>query len=157
MPTQANLTKLDSPAIQAFINGPFAEFLATLEQLGKDSGTDLSPRNIARGYTNPDNFSLVKPLAIGMMTTSDNMHGQSLNGNTQVFTESIDKILQFIQNLSQEIKDTLLKMIDEFLKKQGGTLDDIKAQEFLNTIKSAGSPNNPNTTGLPNDPANTDS
>ncbi|MFJ3903990.1 type VII secretion system-associated protein [Streptomyces sp. NPDC090025] len=155
MPTDAQLTKLDSPAIQAFINGPLAEFFATLEALGKDSGTDLSPRNIARGYTNPDNFTLVKPLAIGIMTSSDNMHGQSLNGNTQVFTESIDKILTFIQNLSQEIEDTLLKMIEEFLKKQGGTLDDIKAQEFLNTIKSAGSPKIPNTTGLPDDSTTT--
>ncbi|MCX4536926.1 type VII secretion system-associated protein [Streptomyces sp. NBC_00841] len=142
MPTQAQLTKLDTPAINAFINGPLTEFLAVIEELGKDSGTALSPRNIARGYTNPDTFSLTKPLAIGLMSGGDTVHGSTLNSTTLKFTQSIDTMLQNMTNLSQEIKDTLLKMVEEFLKKQGGTLDDIKAQEFLNTIKSAGSPTN---------------
>ncbi|MFD3993250.1 type VII secretion system-associated protein [Streptomyces sp. NPDC058583] len=148
MPTQAQLTKLDTPAIQAFINGPLTEFLNAIVELGKDSGTTLSPRNIARGYTNPDTFSLTKPLAIGLMAGDDTVHGSTLNSSTLKFTQSIDTMLQNMTNLSQEIKDTLLKMIDEFLKKQGGTLDDIKAQEFLNTIKSSGStPNDPTKTG----------
>ncbi|MFD3941809.1 type VII secretion system-associated protein [Streptomyces sp. NPDC058579] len=154
MPTQAQLTKLDTPAIQAFINGPLTEFLNAIVELGKDSGTALSPRNIARGYTNPDTFALMKPLAIGLMSGDDTVHGSTLNSTTLKFTQSIDTMLQQMTNLSEEIRDTLLKMIDEFLKKQGGTLDDIKAQEFLNTIKSSGSsPNNP--TGLPNDPTKT--
>ncbi|MFZ3468001.1 type VII secretion system-associated protein [Streptomyces sp. 4.24] len=153
MPTQAQLTKLDTPAVNAFVNGPLTEFLTAIEDLGKDSGSALSPRNIARGYTNPDTFSLQKPLGMGLMAGGDTVHGSTLNTTTLKFTQSIDVMLQNMTNLSQEIKDTLLKMVEEFLKKQGTTLDDIKAQEFLNTIKSAGSPNDP--TKPPTDPTKT--
>ncbi|MFB6781921.1 type VII secretion system-associated protein [Streptomyces sp. NPDC056352] len=154
MPTQAQLTKLDTPAINAFINGPLAEFVAMLEELGKDSGGTPSPSRIARGYTNPDTFSLTKPLGLGLLVGGDTVHGGTLNTSTLKFAQSIDQILQSLTNLTQEIKDALLKMVDEFLKNQGSSMDDIKAQEFLNKIKSAGSPKD-NTTGLPNDPTKT--
>ncbi|MFG2887386.1 type VII secretion system-associated protein [Streptomyces sp. NPDC048297] len=150
MATQARLTKLDSDGVNAFMNGPLAEFIAALHDLGIDSNGTLSPRSIARGYTNPDTFPLTKPLGIGLMAGGDTVHGSTLNTTTLKFTQSIDQIIQGLTDLSQEVKDSLTKMVNEFLKKQGDTLSDIKAADFLNLIKSATGTGTNGPNGLPN-------
>ncbi|MFD8012765.1 type VII secretion system-associated protein [Streptomyces sp. NPDC058955] len=149
MPTQANLTKLDATAVNAFVNGPLAEFLAALDLIGQDSGGTLSPRSIAHGYTNPDTFPLTKPLAIGLMAGGDTVHGSTLNTSTLKFTQSVDQNLRNLQNLSQELRDTLIAMVEKFLTKQGQSLTQISAQEFLNTIRSASGPATTDPTKIP--------
>ncbi|GGQ79324.1 type VII secretion system-associated protein [Streptomyces flaveolus] len=136
MPTEAQLTTLDSAALRKFIEGPLTEFINDLVKVRSDDGNTLAVRSVAHGYTQPDTFYLTKPLALGYMGADDTVHGNTFNSKTLSFAEALDGILQAqSDSVLPHIKDGLQKVITEFMKQQGGNLESIKASDFLEYVK----------------------
>lgn len=127
MAHQADLTKLDSQALQAFIDNDVTAFINDIVALR------------AAGQTPPALFDLSSsphPVLMGQMGGDDNTGGKSVITNAQSAAKAIDQVLKTHKESFDDLKTELQDVITTMLKTQGESLASIDGQKFLTAIKN---------------------
>jgi len=131
----ADLTHLDGPALQRFVDNDLADFIAALKAVRKDSAADnggvRALRSIVNGATTPETLQQSQALSIGQMGTGDTMHGESLLTAATGAAHSVDAVFEQHVNLFGDIDRDMKQTIRTMLNTQGSTLQSIDGEKFL--------------------------
>ncbi|NNN35647.1 type VII secretion system-associated protein [Streptomyces sp. S3(2020)] len=134
----ADLTHLDGPALQRFVENDLADFIDALKAVRKDSAADdggvRALRSIVNGATTPETLQQSQALSIGQMGTGDSLHGESLLTAATGAAQSVDAVFEQHVNLFGDIDRDLKQTIRTMLNTQGSTLQSIDAGRFLDVF-----------------------
>ncbi|MYS21404.1 hypothetical protein GA0115240_13002 [Streptomyces sp. DvalAA-14] len=122
----ADLTKLDSQALQAFIDNDVTTFINDIVALR------------AAGQNPPalyDVSASPHPVLMGQMGGDDSTGGKTVIANAQAAAKAIDQVLNKHNTAMNDLKRELETVITTMLKTQGDSLADIDGQKFLTAIK----------------------
>ncbi|KUN29798.1 hypothetical protein AQJ23_03370 [Streptomyces antibioticus] len=131
----ADLTHLDGPALQRFVDNDLADFIDALKAIRKDSAADnggvRALRSIVNGATTPETLQQSQALSIGQMGTGDTMHGEALLTAATGAAHSVDAVFEQHVNLFGDIDRDMKQTIRTMLNTQGSTLQSIDGEKFL--------------------------
>lgn len=131
----ADLTHLDGPALQRFVDNDLADFIDGLKAIRKDSAADnggvRALRSIVNGATTPETLQQSQALSIGQMGTSDALHGQSLLTAVTGAAKSTDAVFEQHVDLFGDIDRDMKQTIRTLLNAQGSSLQSIDGEKFL--------------------------
>ena len=137
----ADLTHLDGPALQRFVDNDLADFLTALKAIRRDSTADTGGiralRSIVDGATTPDSLQQNQALAIGSMGADDFLHGKSLLTAATGAAKSVDAVLAQHVNLFGDIERDMKQTIRTMLNAQGSSLHSIGAEQMLDVFSDA--------------------
>lgn len=125
-PPTSNLTKLDGPALQNFIDHDLADFVARIKELRAPGGTPLAMYDIASASG--------RPLILGNMEGDDNTGGKSVVSNTKTAAGAIDDVLGKHEAAFTQLGSELHGIITKTLNAKGENLTAIESQKFLSSI-----------------------
>lgn len=120
-----NLTKLDAPALQAFIDEDVHQFKTDITTLRTSHGDRKSLYDISNS---------TQPLALGPMAGDGDSGGQNVIKNLVTASGAIDAVLNKHSTAIDDLERNLQDVIVTMLKTQGDNLVDIDGQKFLTAI-----------------------
>ena len=134
----ADLTHLDGPALQRFVDNDLADFLTALKAIRRDSTADnggiRALRSIVDGATTPDSLQQNQALAIGSMGADDFLHGKSLLTAATGAAKSVDGVFAQHVDLFGDIERDMKQTIRTLLNAQGSSLHSIGAERMLDVF-----------------------
>jgi hypothetical protein len=134
----ADLTHLDGPALQRFVDNDLADFLTALKAIRRDSTADdggiRALRSIVDGATTPDSLQQSQALAIGSMGADDFLHGKSLLTAATGAAKSVDGVFAQHVDLFGDIERDMKQTIRTLLNTQGSSLQSIDAERMLDVF-----------------------
>jgi len=134
----ADLTHLDGPALQRFVDNDLADFLTALKAIRRDSTADnggiRALRSIVDGATTPDSLQQSQALAIGSMGADDFLHGKSLLTAVTGAAKSVDGVFAQHVDLFGDIERDMKQTIRTMLNAQGSSLHSIDAERMLDVF-----------------------
>ncbi|MFG2631466.1 type VII secretion system-associated protein [Streptomyces sp. NPDC048473] len=121
----ADLTKLDAPALQAFVDEDVHKFKTDIVTLrttneGRKSLYDLAATSL--------------PLLIGPMSEDGDSGGKNVVSNTVTAAKNIDVVLNRHSTAIDDLERNLRDVITTMLKTQSDNLADVDGQKFLTAI-----------------------
>jgi hypothetical protein len=131
----ADLTHLDAPSLQKFLDVDVAAFI---EELRKIRLNDWAPalQSILDGKTTAGTLYQNPILALGPMATGQNdlVFGAGLINAVKADAQSFDDVLAFQQQLFKDIDKDLQTTIETLLKTQGAGLESIDGEKLLDAF-----------------------
>lgn len=128
----ADLTHLDGPALQAFLDGDLHDFTTALTAIRKDDPNGVrSLKGLLDGETTADTLQEAKFLAIGAMAADDTVHGAALLKQLTASAQAVDTVFDKQGKLFKDIEADLRQTIKTLLKTQGTSLDSIDGAKLL--------------------------
>ncbi|MET8566296.1 type VII secretion system-associated protein [Streptomyces flaveolus] len=123
----ADLTKLDAPALRAFVDEEVQPFKDDILRMRASSPDAQSLYDIA--HTSPG------PFAIGAMSGDGDTAGKDLVTHTTQAASAIDEVLNRHSNAFDDLKANLLETISSLLSTQKQTLEMVEGQKFLTALR----------------------
>lgn len=121
----ADLTKLDAPALQSFIDNDVRQFKADITALRTTSGDRKSLYDLSTDTA---------PLALGPMAGDADSGGKNVNSNVVAAAKAIDGVLNKHSTAVDDLERNLQNVITTMLKTQGQNLAEVDGQKFLTAI-----------------------
>jgi hypothetical protein len=136
----ADLTHLDSPGLQAFVDGDLADFITELEKIRKDDPAGAQAlKSLLDGRNTPGTLQENPFLAIGLMAGGDDVHGATLISKIKDMAQSVDDIFGAQKTLFKDIDSDLRETIRTLLKTQGSNLTSINGEKLLDIFSDVDS------------------
>ncbi|MFM9498994.1 type VII secretion system-associated protein [Streptomyces galilaeus] len=121
----ADLTKLDAPALQSFIDNDVHQFKTDIVTLRTSRAGTKSLYDMANSTT---------PLAIGGLAGDADTGGKNVIGNTVNAAKAIDAVLNRHAAALDDLERNLQNVITTMLKTQGSNLEQVDGEKFLTAI-----------------------
>jgi hypothetical protein len=122
----ADLTKLDSKALQAFIDNDVTNFIADIAAM---RAAGQSPPALYDYGANPGPL-----LLMGQMGADDATGGKAVLANAQSAAKAVDQVFNKHKTAFTDLKRELETVITTMLKTQGDSLATVDGQKFLTAI-----------------------
>ncbi|MER5699808.1 type VII secretion system-associated protein [Streptomyces mirabilis] len=120
-----DLTKLDAPALRAFIDGDLTQFLDDIVAMRQPGQTPAAMYDLA---------AQPHPLSIGQLDADGDTGGKNVTANLIKAAGAIDTVLNKHETAFQDIKSELDNVITTMLKTRGDNLAKVDSQKFLTAI-----------------------
>jgi hypothetical protein len=124
----ADLTKLDAPALRAFVEEEVQPFKDDIVRLR--TSTDETGQSLYDMANSP-----AGPFVIGGMSGDGDTSGKNLVTHTTQAAAAIDTVLNRHSSAFDDLKANLLEVIKTMLKTQGESLEQVEGQKFLTAIR----------------------
>jgi hypothetical protein len=124
--TTTDLTKLDSKALQDFIDNDVEHFIDDIVSLRKAGQNPPALYDLSSSPT---------PVKLGQMSGDDHTGGAAVVKNAQAAAKAIDQVLNHHHEAFTDLKRELTNVITTMLKTQGESLSSVDGQKFLTAIK----------------------
>lgn len=121
----ADLTKLDAPALRAFIDEDVHKFKTDIVTLRTTDGERKSLYDLA---------TTTLPLVIGPMSEDGDSGGKNVVTNIVTAAKAIDGVLNRHSTAIDDLERNLRNVITTMLKTQGDNLAAVDGQKFLTAI-----------------------